>query len=407
MMKHLQILSIVLLSIIACQRSTPEVNTESQIRHVDALQTLRAGDQLTIKVEIDGQIPTMLVRSTSGTHLISSSPTLSTDKVVTYEIPESITRKSGLLHWVVISGQQSTKGQITITPDTLTEDIEVYIGPTTLTAGMPESSMTTALLTDRYDNLLADNHPALLTTSIQGVIQQTDLSVNHGVVSSLHDAPSRAGIIYTTLSSDLSHSEEYSYQVNAAVATHCVLTAHRQHSYADGSTPLTLMTQRLVDKYANPVENGTLVTFTAVDTRSNISQAQTYTIDGIAKSTLVHPAYATGLSIHANIHNLKSNTIELQFEEVMRSLPLHLDSLGVLTVGPLQSYMEQMIPDGLPIEINLYAHDHNIYTTTLYSQKGKVTLDLNNVIITPLDTSLIISVEAAGLKQTISNKHSN
>lgn len=403
-MKSTVILSLVLCCMFACKQTQTVSEIQSDIISINAPQSMSVGETIQVEVEIDSKTPILIVRSPYGSQLIHPSSNEDSKNRVTYVITETITQQSGILDWTLINGKENINGQIQINPEITTKEIEVYIGPTTLMAGSRRSGMTTAVLTDRYDNVISDNHLAQLTRSTQGYPKKQDLRVKDGVIHYYHDATTKSGNIFTSVSSDLSNSEEYTYQVNAGIPTSCLLSTDPQHYFADGSTPLTLETNQLVDTYGNIVENGTLVSFIAIDKKGNISKTDGYTIDGIAKGIIVHPAYSTALTAHAIVSNIKSNTIRITFDEVIDKLPLTFNNAGLLTVGPLQSYMGQMIPDGLPITLKIYKYNEVIHTTTLYSEKGSVSLSLPQVITSPIDSSLWVLVEGAGLVESIAYK---
>lgn len=369
---------------------------------VSAPDQITAGESFDIKIYKASELTKVIITSVLGSDILESIH--ADDHATTYLVTPDMTHNSGVLKWTAIDGADIISGIINILPQNQTNDIEVYIGPTTMTAGTPRSAMTTAVLTDTYDNILPDGSTTTITTSQSGNPKLHPLKTEDGIAYLYHDAPTKSGNIFTSVTAGNTSSEEYSYQVNAAHADEIIIKAIQQHPYADGSTPLTISTDKITDIYGNVVDNGTLVSFIARDHRGYHSTAQGYTVDGIATGVLVHPSSETTWTVVGQLSGLSSNTISLVFATAVESLPLSLSSTGHFTVGPLISYMGQLIPEGLPIKIQVYQADEKIYDNTIYTQKGKVDLYLNHVITQELNDDITVKVSGAGLTDSIAYK---
>ena len=383
----------------ACQKTTSKPQPISEALKVKAPKNITAGTTAKILVEKKSSIPKLISRSVLGTSIVK--PSLYKKNILLYEIDTSITKRSGILEWTLVNGKYTKSGKIKIAPYVEAANLEVYIGPTTMNAGSRQSAMTAIVPTDKYDNILNDGHTAIIKTSINGKEIQKSLSTKDGVMHMYHDAPNKKGNVYSSITDDPVSSEEYTYQINAGPPAQIEISADPQHSYADGSTPLTIITNVIKDAYGNIVENGTLITFSIVDSDNQISKAYAYTIDGIAKGLFLHPSFSTRWNINATAGNRTSNQIKINFETVIETLPLEVSEAGTIKIGPIESYMGQLIPDGLPIIIEIEKHDNKIYRNTFFSQKGIVELDIHQVITSPLDSSLKVRVKSAGLSNSL------
>lgn len=379
----------------ACQKTTSNPQSIYESIKAKAPKKINAGQTAKILVEKKSTIPRMITRSVLGTRIIK--PSSYKKNILLYEIDSTITKRSGILEWTLVNGRYTKSGKIKIDPLKEAAHLEVYIGPTTMNAGSRQSAMTTVMPTDKYDNILKDGHSAIIQNSINGKGIEKSLPTKDGVIHMYHDAPKKKGNVYVSIDDDPVSSEEYTYQINAGPPALIEISVEPQHNYADGSTPLTIMTNVIKDAYGNIVENGTLVTFSIMDSADKISKAYAYTIDGIAKGLFLHPSFSTSWDIIAYAGNQNSNQLQIKFETVIEALPLEINSAGTITVGPIESYMGQLIPDGLPIIIEIEKHDKSIYRNTFFSQKGMVKLDINQVITSPLDSSIKVRVRSAGL----------
>jgi len=98
------------------------------------------------------------------------------------------------------------------------------------------------------------------------------------------------------------------------------------------------------------------------------------TINGIAKAKMLHPDSPQTWNVKAYIPGVaESNTIELTYQPILEDFPVKFSAGNrKITVGPLVSFMEQLIPDGAQVKLLIYNEGELIETKQKTSSNGKV-----------------------------------
>ena len=78
-------------------------------------------------------------------------------------------------------------------------------------------------------------------------------------------------------------------------------------------------------------------------------------VKGIATTKIQHPYKKESWSVQAFIPGLaQSNTIELEFEQIASDFPVtFLNENRKIQIGPIKSYMGQLIPNGTAVSLTI------------------------------------------------------
>ena len=119
---------------------------------------------------------------------------------------------------------------------------------------------------------------------------------------------------------------------------------------------------------------------------------------------MIHPDYKTQWSIKAYVDGMaESDSITLNYEQVIEDFEVNLSKNNRdITVGPLQSFMQQMIPDGLHVKLKIYQNEKLINTITKTSFNGYVNFKLKPAIYN--NGTYNFSIETAGLSKEFKSK---
>jgi hypothetical protein len=189
-----------------------------------------------------------------------------------------------------------------------------------------------------------------------------------------------------------------------AIPTDFKISATRPHNYADGNQITTFTTSILKDKQNNVISDGTFVTFFITNSEGNILKTTGTTIDGVATSKMIHPDYADRWNIKAYVDGMaESNNISLNYKQVIEDFDVAFsDQNRTVIVGPLQSFMQQMIPDGLHVKLKIYQNEKLINTITKTSFNGYVNFKLKPAIYN--NGTYNFSIETAGISKEFKSK---
>ncbi|WP_253256022.1 hypothetical protein [Formosa algae] len=144
--------------------------------------------------------------------------------------------------------------------------------------------------------------------------------------------------------------------------------------------------------------------FFITNQKQNILTTTGTTIDGIAQAKIIHPDYKDAWTVKAYVDGMaESESIVLQYKSVIKDYNVKFSEQNrSITVGPLQSFMGQMIPDGLHVKLHIYKANKHIETLTKTSFNGYVNFNLKPAIYS--NGNYNFSVETAGITKQFNTK---
>lgn len=320
-------------------------------------------------------LPKLYISNSFGNTVIRPKQKQNT---ISYNVPYYMASRAGIINWKLIT-KTPLKGQITIIPKQEVALIQTYLGPPSIATGAQDYTMLVSIPTDPYDNPLANGtkvavkHRFLNRQTIDTIKMKYSIAYRN-IYSTL-----KSGRILINSSCYAFNSKEYDVNVMPSPATNFKISSKRHHNFADGNQIVTLTTSSIKDTYGNIVSDGTYVTFFIRNATNAILKASGTTIDGVATARIVHPNHEASWQIKAYIDGMaESNTIALQFKAVIVDFNIAVtDNNRCITVGPLISFMDQMIPDGLEVTLELYKNNALVDTLRKGSAEGYVQFKLN------------------------------
>ncbi len=368
----------------------------SDIKYITTQNTFEAGSPIVLLFSTTEQAtPTLYCSYGYGSSLIA--PTLK-NNVLQYKIPSNIGNKSGIVLWKLL--ESGLSGQFTITPKTNATSLETYIGPPSIVAGETDFSMMVVIPTDELDNPLKDDTQVNIKHQFLETEESNQITTQHLIsYKNIHSKRKTGRFLISSECLGL-NSKEYDLNVLAAIPTNFTMSASRHHNYADGNQITRFSTSILKDEFNNVVNDGTYVDFFITNEIGNILKTSGSTIKGIATATMVHPDHKTQWTIKAFVNGIaESNAIVLDYKQVITDFNIVFSKNdNTVTIGPLQSFMEQMIPDGLQVTLSIYKGNARIYTLTKGSREGFANFYLKDLGLEKGDYT--INVKTAGLEKT-------
>ncbi|MEY8850074.1 hypothetical protein AB9K26_14735 [Psychroserpens sp. XS_ASV72] len=390
-LNHIALL-ILFLTVFQKDSETPMVNDHFKL--IDAPEVWSAGQDLQLKFKSATESKPLLYCSNSyGSTIIE--PHLE-NTILSYSIPQAFTKKSGVLRWTILSGASEFNGQITIRPLQETAKIESYLGPPSIEAGGSDYTMLVVIPTDRYDNTLTNQ--TKVTTHRQFLEQQTSdsLFTFNGFAYQNFYSPRQSGRMLLSSSCIELNSKEYTVVVNPAIPTTFTISENRPHQFADGNQITTFETSIITDRNKNVVSDGTYVEFYITTDENTILKTSGLTINGIAKAQMIHPDTESYWTVKAYVEGIsESNEITLHYSQVVEDFKVVFsENSRTISVGPIQSFMGQMIPDGLNVHARWFKNTTEITSATQTTVDGFVIFEFEDHVL-PKD-NYTIEIETAG-----------
>jgi hypothetical protein len=346
-------------------------------------------------------LPLLYCSNSYGSTLIN--PTYD-NKTLIYKIPFNLKSKIGMVNWKLIHNDSSLNGRFNIYPKKEVSSMETYIGPPSIEAGGTDYTMLVVIPTDSLDNPLPENTLVLAKNQFLNSEKKEPINTKNLIAYKNIYSQKESGRILVSSEALETNSKEFSITVFPAIPIDFIISASRPHDYADGNQITTFSTSTIIDKQNNIVSDGTYVTFFITNEKGNVLKTSGSTINGVATSKMIHPDYETQWSIKAYIDGIaESEPIKLNYKQVIRDFEVVFSEKNRnITIGPLQSFMKQIIPDGFQVRLQIYKNNVLFKTETKTSSEGLVNFNLKSDVY--INDNYTIVVKTAGLEKTFNSK---
>ncbi|SIQ42341.1 hypothetical protein [Maribacter ulvicola] len=400
------------LVLLGCSEKKEEQPTEIYIPQTELISQVKntiAGDAITFFFKTDAPNETYKLQIKNAYGSVLLKPNTNERENIEFNIPENFTRIAGPFHWkLVLKSEILEEGthQIATNAQKATY-VESYFGPRSITAGRNDFSMLTISPTDAYDNPL--NNGTEITVKYQFLENIDELQITTDNFIAWYNVAStlKSGRILVTSECNGTTSKELATIVYPANAVNFSISASSAHTFADGNQIVTFVSDIIKDEYGNTVTNGTLVTFVIKNERNQYLYTVGTTINGVAEAKTLHPDQATTWEVQAFITGAaESNITTFKFKSAVKDYAVHFSKGNRnIDVGPFESFMKQLIPDGLLLQLDIYdANGEFIDTKKTTSKNGVSTIFLGEHFLEDGDYTLKLT--AAGItKEFIINIH--
>lgn len=397
-LKHIYILLlglIVLSSFAVIQDS--EMSMDTQL--LTTQTAFEAGSTIILKFSAsEGVRPKLYCSSSYGSTIVTPSIQ---GNMLLFTIPKNISKKTGQVQWKLLNEATPLSGQFKIVPIQEVTSMETYIGPPSIEAGGTDYTMLVVIPTDSLDNALPDN--TTVDAKHQFLRNETSdsIKIKNSIAYKNIYSEEKSGRMLVSSESKNTNSKEFTIIVFPAIPTDFKISALRPHNYADGNQITTFETSVIKDKHNNVVSDGTYVSFYITNDKNNSLKTSGTTIKGVATAMMIHPDYKTQWSIKAYVDGMaESDVITLDYDQVIEDFEIDFSKNNRdITIGPLQSFMKQMIPDGLQVTMLVYKDDVLLETLHKTSIDGIVNFNLNPNSLKNDTYNIVITT--AGLEKSI------
>lgn len=361
-----------------------------------------AGEPILLQFDEKAETQLLILRNAWGTFGILPDPT---ETKLSFTLPTSVSQKSGNIRWILVHQKSIvSKGSLTILPSNISSNaMETYIGPTSIFADDVDLSMVVSLPQDIYGNPLPEGTQVTFTEKFKEVHKNDSMMVRDMIAHHYVGAHNKVGNLFVGVAFKKQVSKELTVNVLPTKAVDFTISPERQHHFADGNQIVSFKTSTIQDTYGNTVADGTLVNFMVKDDSGNSYQTYGQTLNGVAIGKMLHPEIATHWSVKAHISGMsKSNGLELDFDAAVLDYPILFSDNGQkITVGPILSYMNQWVPDGMGIHLEVFNSEGKlIWISKITSRKGMGSFVLPENI-NPSQNTIITTV--SGIRKTIQN----
>ncbi len=299
------------------------------------------------------------------------------------EIDSSITKKSGILfidYRVKDIGYASKK--VMIKPREGIGTLPSFVGPKSILTTMKTPAMIIGNTVDEFGNPVAEG------TEHQYNLLRPDLSEEQHFIKTKNllshytfYAKEKTGKTLIGITADNARSEERHVDEQPGSTTTAEMEAFTGKLKADGRSFVSLSTEKLLDKLGNSVVDGTLVNF-FVESKNYRDTYTGITVDGRAKFNLRHPEREGIFTVRANCDGITGKTISLEFVSAFKPFNITYNKQeGLLEIGPVYSYLGQLVPDDDEIIYRITNEDNLRINGITETRKGWASISLDELFL--------------------------
>lgn len=298
-----------------------------------------------------------------------------------FKIPENYRKKTGEVSWFLINKNKTkNSGTFEILPNDATKTIiENYLGPRTILAGEKDFTMIVTVITDRFDNPKKENTDVILKYQFLQNVTNLNLKTKDFIAWSDIYSPTKSGKLLVSTECDKIESKEIETDIYPNIATDFTIDYKRNHEFADGNQITHFTTSIIKDQYGNVVSEGTLVTF-LIKTKNNLV-LKTFgtTINGIASAQILHPDHEEVYSVKGFVTGIaESNSLTINYTPIISTFNYSFSNKNrTLKVGPIKSFMNQLVPDGIKVIVKVFHKDKLAATLQEDTSKGLALFELS------------------------------
>jgi hypothetical protein len=366
------LLSLTLLLLFAFE--TPAFSTkENDIHLSSANKVFVAGNKMELTFSSSSKTvkPQLFIIHSYGKTIVEG---VNSDGKISFTIPAVYAKKTGTLSWFLIDNEKTVlNGTFEVIPNDKTKtQIENYLGPRSVLAGGKEYTMMVSIPTDGFDNPKSDNTPVVIKHQfLNNVITAAENTKDFVAWQNIY-SNTQSGQILTSTSCEKTVTKEIETEVYPNIATDFSIFYSRNHDYADGNQITTFTTSTIRDAHDNTVSDGTMVVFHITNKNNMFLKTFGTTINGIATGQILHPDHLDSYAVKGYITGIaKSNILHIDYKPILSDFKYSFSEHNrKLTIGPLNSFMGQLVPDGIKVVLKIFHEKNLIRTLQENSSKG-------------------------------------
>lgn len=292
-----------------------------------------------------------------------------------FKIPLFFTEKTGVVNWYLISeNQKVSNGTFEIKPNNqIPTRIETYLGPRTILTGTQNFTMMVVVPTDKLDNPKDDNTPLLIKDQFQKDITIEEKKTKDFIAWKRIYSRIKAGKLLASTQCERTTTKEIETDIYPSIPTNFIIKYERNHEFADGNQITKFITNQIRDQYGNLVSDGTMVEFKITNNQGIYLKTYGNTINGVAIGQILHPDHKDTYTIKGYVTGMgESDLIKITYKPLIKSFPFtYSKKEKTLIVGPLTSFMNQIVPNGIKVVLKIYHKNKLLETKQLDSNDGK------------------------------------
>ena len=358
---------------------------------IQAPSSADAGDPVSIEMVADVADGTMGTLVAIGSFGPLIYPVTFAEGVGRVEMPASDTQRSG--HFLLVGriGEQEATAEMTLLPGPPIEPLKPLVGARSITADAEHWAMIVVIPFDDLDNPVAEGTPIETRALHPGQrLEEETIMVEHLLAWKRVWSGTKAGKTTIAVQSGAVFGSESELLEVPGWPVPFTLSMAVDNAPADGRQLLTITSDVIVDKFDNPMPDGTKVNFYVEDITGEVRQIPTFTVDGVAETTLQAPDIEGNIKIWGTVFGIESTPTQMTFTPgpAIETFPVaiqvapHMGAVE-LTAGPVLGNLSQYVPDGTAVLFRYTGPDNRTRLVRGAVEAGYATAEIRLAQLVP------------------------
>ncbi|MHA7056307.1 hypothetical protein ACWGOQ_0003750 [Aquimarina sp. M1] len=374
-------LLLLVILIVGFTRSNPILKNigKTTVVSLNNTNTYIAGEEILLKFIAKASADiSLIVKSSYGISILNAQ--VKEDTLV-FKIPPFLSKKRGVINYKLVHNLQAIYSESLYikASKVVKQPLESYLGPTSITAGGKDYGMFTLIPADEYDNPIQDSTLVTIKHQFLDLEKDSDLFIDDFIAWKNIYSYQKSGRILVSANTGNLASKEFTLDVFPSQAQDFELKVSKKHEYADGNQIVEFFTSEIKDEYGNTISDGRIVEFSILTNHNELLRVSGTTIKGVARGYMIHPAKASLWTAQAFIPEMaESDDLTLEFKPAIKDYTTAFtEGQRNIKVGAILSFMNQIVPDGAMISLDVYRDEMLIETFTKFSSKGFIEFHLS------------------------------
>ncbi|AWG20454.1 hypothetical protein FFWV33_02375 [Flavobacterium faecale] len=357
-----------------------KINTSQAVSQlVTAQKSFIAGRPITLTFTTNSKTAnaSLFIIHTYGKTVVTAT---NSDGKLNFKIPTVYFIKTGIVSWYLIQDDtQTANGSFTITPNNTTPTLlENYLGPPSLLTGTDHFTMMVAIPTDSYDNPKENGTAVLIKDQFLDNVTVTEKKTKSFIAWKDIYSRTKSGKMLVSTECNSTDSKEFETEIKPSPSEDFTIDYARNHQFADGNQITTVKTSVIKDRFDNLVGDGTVVMFQVITNANILLKSYAATINGVAIGQILHPDHEDTYKIKAYVTGIaQSKPISVSYKPLIKTFKYTFSEQNrKITVGPVRSFMKQLVPDGVKVELKIFHKKELLETKIVETNKGLATFIL-------------------------------
>lgn len=299
-------------------------------------------------------------------------------------IPKKFNFLSGYNSLYIRIGDQVRRSQIFVAPGQVKGFLEFQITPKTQTVG-GDRFWAFSLPVDRFQNSVKDETRVMFwfRPPRGDVLKKVSKTTRAGVAFHSSHTTNKTGKWQISSTSGSSRAIEQRLRQIADEPSNLAIKVAKDRSQVDGLYEVKLESHNVIDRFGNPMPDGSVVTFQVSRNGKIFAIIPSVIAGGSARTRLFRPSSPGRYSVKAYAHDQQSNEVLFHLDSPLNKLPkIGIEVLEdrqqlLITMTGLAGSFGQWLHQNQSMHLDITYKGNHVFSSVLSISRGKALQNVN------------------------------